>query len=95
MTAVKHFPAVLHGMGAESEPVCTLETWQERLSGGRPITRCRITDDPPALPDGPYDLLVEGHSISARKASGQWQLIFLSPEIDLDGVTDWTPGTAS
>lgn len=92
MNSVRRFPAVLRGMGVESQ--CALEIWHERSSTGRDFTRCRIVDDPPFLPDGPYEVLFAGHSVSTRKSHGKWELIFLSPEIN-PGAAGWAPGAAS
>lgn len=50
-------------------------------------------DDPPFLPDGPYEVLFAGQSVSTRKTSGSWELIFLSPAINVDPAS-WTPGMA-
>ena len=85
MTSVRRFPAVLRGMSIESK--CTLEIWQERSSTGRDFTRCRIVGDPPFLPDGPYQVFFAGQSVNTRKVFGAWELIFLSPEIDLSGAS--------
>lgn len=91
MNSVRRFPAVLRGMSVESK--CTLEIWQERSSSGRDYTRCRIVDDPPFLPDGAYQLFFAGHTVNTRKIFGAWELIFLSPEIDLSGG-NWAPDLA-
>lgn len=92
MNFVRHFPAVLRGMGVESK--CTLETWQERSSSGRNYTRCRIVDAPPFLPDGAYELRFADHTIATRKNQGAWELAFLSPEINIE-PKGWSPEAAS
>lgn len=75
-------------MGLESK--CTLEAWQERSSSGRVFTRCRIADDDPTLPDGPYEVAFGGGSVKTHKTSGAWELVFLSPEMKLDPSL-WPP----
>jgi hypothetical protein len=75
-------------MGLESQ--CTLEAWQERSSTGRVFTRCRIVDDAPELPDGPYEIVFPGGSVRTRKTSGAWDLVFLAPDTHIDPAF-WTP----
>jgi hypothetical protein len=67
--------AVVRGMGVEAP--CILETWKEKSSSGRVFTRCRVVEDPPNLPDGPYDVTIDGQTFSTRRWSGAWDLIYL------------------
>jgi len=60
---------------------CTVETWQEQSSSGRSYTRCRIVNEPPDLPDGPYQLEFADHKVPTRRWSGLWELIFIVPAI--------------
>lgn len=77
---VVRVPAELRGMGAVAG--CVLETWQERSSAGRSITRCRIVDDPSDLPDGVYDVNFAGTRLTTWKRCGIWELTFLaSPDL--------------
>jgi hypothetical protein len=46
--------------------------------------RCRIVDDPPTLPDGPYTLFFAGRSVTTRKFDGAWMLTFLPAGINLE-----------
>lgn len=73
--SVVRVSAFLRGMGVEAS--CTLETWKERSSSGRVFTRCRVVEDPANLPDGTYDLTIEGQTFSAKRWSGIWDLIYL------------------
>ena len=73
---------VLRGMGCEAD--CRLLTWKETSTKGRVFTRCRILDDPPSLPDGPYRIFFAGYSVPTRKFEGSWMLTFLPPGIDLE-----------
>lgn len=61
---------------------CSIETWKEPSSTGRTYTRCRITDDPPALPDGEYLVEFAGHTVRTHKYHGKWELTFLSPDLE-------------
>lgn len=61
---------------------CIVETWQERSSSGHVFTRCRIINDPPHLPDGPYQLEFAGHTMRTAKSSGKWELVFFVPELE-------------
>lgn len=67
--------AMVRGMGVEAS--CMLETWQERSSSGRVFTRCRMTGDPANLPDGNYEVTIDGQTFSTRRWSGTWDLIYL------------------
>lgn len=68
----------------ECEAECELITWIERSSSGRTFMRCRIVNEPPSLPEGPYDLSFGGHTVSTRKFDGCWMLTFLPPGINLE-----------
>ena len=63
---------------------CTVETWSERSSSGRRITRCRILNEPPELPDGPYQVEFAGHTVSTYRLLGRFELSFVTFDIDLD-----------
>lgn len=91
MNSIVRIPAVLHSMGNESR--CTLEMWQERSSTGRVFTRCRIIDDSPSLPDGPYQVRFGDQAITTRKFPVVWELSFIPHELHLDRP-DWLPGVA-
>lgn len=58
--------------------------WKEFSTTGRVYGRCRIVDDPPTLPDGPYTLFFAGHSVTTRKFDGAWMLTFLPAGINLE-----------
>lgn len=73
---------VLRGMGCEAD--CGLQMWKESSTTGRVYGRCRIVDDPPTLPDGPYTLFFAGHSVATRKFDGAWMLTFLPAGINLE-----------
>jgi hypothetical protein len=75
-------PAVLHGTAdcAGVHAMCALEMWSEQSSHGRLYTRCRITDEPPELPDGAYEIEFEARKITTRKNEGHWELTFLWPD---------------
>lgn len=85
MSSLARIPAALHGPEAESN--CILEAWQESSSTGRVFTRCRITDESPEVPDGPYQVVFANHRVKTWKTSGNWELIYLSPEIGADLFT--------
>lgn len=74
---VIRIPALLHGMG--QVVTCVVETWQEESSSGRLYTRCRISNEPPELPDGPYRVEFSDWRIQTNKYQGQWELMFLAP----------------
>lgn len=82
MRSVARVPAVLRAPDIDSK--CTLEVWQESSSTGRIFTRCRIIDETPEVPDGPYQVLFANHAVSTWKTGGAWELVFLSPEIGSD-----------
>jgi hypothetical protein len=73
---------VLQGMDREAD--CGLITWKERSTSGRVYTRCRIVDEPPDLPEGPYTLSFARHTVPTRKFDGCWTLTFLPPGIDIE-----------
>jgi hypothetical protein len=79
---VTRVSAVLRGAGAARGlgGMCILEIWTELSTQGRRFTRCRITDDPPELPDGAYEVEFAGHRIVTNKWGGQWELAFLWPQ---------------
>lgn len=72
---VLRIPAVLRGM--EQTADCVVETWQEESASGRFYTRCRISDDPPELPDGPYRVEFSDWHVPTNKYQGKWELMFL------------------
>lgn len=76
MTPRVQVPAILRGKHGEVR--CVVETWTERSSTGRVITRGRILHDPPHLADGLYEVTFAGQTITTKKWSGEWQLNFLS-----------------
>lgn len=82
MNSHARIPAVLRSPEVESK--CTLEVWQESSSTGRIFTRCRITDDPPELPDGQYQVVFGHHKVKTWRSSGYWELVFLPPEAGAD-----------
>lgn len=75
-------PGFLRGMAREAE--CTVEMWKEASSSGRVYSRCRITDEPTDLPDGPYTVFFAGRRIHTAKWWGRWSLSFLPQSFDLD-----------
>jgi hypothetical protein len=79
LSEVTRVPAVLHGVSdiAEVGGMCTLEVWVEQSSRGRHYIRCRITDDPPQLPDGEYRLEFDRYRLMTSKHEGQWGLSYL------------------
>lgn len=79
---VFRIPAILYG--ADTVSSCTVETWQERSSSGRTINRCRILNEPPDLPDGPYQVEFAGHTVSTYRLLGHFELSFVTFDIDLD-----------
>lgn len=69
--------------------MCTLEMWTELSSGGRPLTRCRIIDDPPELPDGTYQLEFLGQRVITNKFDGRWGLSYLGLQVSREnGLKD-------
>lgn len=80
MGEVVRIPGILSATGIVAP--CIVETWKERSSSGHVFTRCRIINDPPQLPDGPYDLEFGGHKVTTRKLSGKWELVFFVPEME-------------
>jgi hypothetical protein len=73
-------PAILRGSHGNVGK-CLLDCWTEKSSAGKTYTRCRITDDPPELPDGEYLLqLPNEKAIRTNKHRGMWALGFLAPE---------------
>lgn len=83
LNEVTRVPSVLHGIGdiADTGGMCTLEVWVEQSSQGRHYIRCRITDDPPQLPDGEYRLEFERYRLVTSKHDGQWGLSYLKPGV--------------
>lgn len=81
MTDAFRIPAVLRGMDVVSG--CILEAWPERSSSGRVFMRCSVTEYPPDLPDGAYQMALVGHTVFLKRWHGKWDLNFLPPEIDL------------
>lgn len=77
---VVRIPGILSGPGVVAP--CIVETWQERSSAGHVYTRCRIINDPPHLPDGPYELEFGGHKLRTGKYVGKWELVFFVPELE-------------
>ena len=75
--------AVLRSLQSFRVDGCVLETWKEHASSGKVYTRCRITQEPSDLPDGPYRVEFAGQSIRTRKCEGQWELVFLAPDIKI------------
>ena len=73
--SVVRLGAMVRGMGVEAS--CILETWQERSSSGRVFTRCRMAGDPANLPDGTYEVTIDGQTFSTKRWSGAWDLIYL------------------
>ena len=71
-------PAVLCGADG-SLSHCKVETWKERSSSGKSYTRCRIVDDPPALPDSEYTIEFAGRTVRTNKYQGKWELTFVAP----------------
>jgi hypothetical protein len=69
---------MLRGMGRVA--YCVLEIWREESSSGRACTRCRIANDAPGLPDGPYRVEFSHYSVRTRKQKGNWELVFIVPE---------------
>lgn len=75
-------PALLSGPDALVAR-CFVELWKEHSSTGRTYTRCRITDDPQALPDGEYVVEFAGQSVRTHKYHGRWELVFLFREPEM------------
>lgn len=75
---IVRIPGVLRATGIVAG--CIVETWKERASDGGIYTRCRIADDPPQLPDGPYVLGFGPHSIPTNKFEGRWEPVVLAAE---------------
>lgn len=82
MASVIRVEALVRGMGHEAR--CILETWKERSSTGRVFTRCRMSEGPPDLPDGSYEISIGEQSFSTRRWSGLWELTFLPSWIRID-----------
>lgn len=74
---VLRFPAVLRGMSKVA--YCMLEIRRRDSSTGH-CTHCRIADDPPELPDGPYRVEFARYSVQTRKYRGKWEPVFAVPE---------------
>jgi hypothetical protein len=74
--------AVLHSVHPAQDVggMCTLEVWNEVSSRGRRFIRCRITNDPPELPDGAYRVEFAGYRVVTNKLEGHWELSFLWPQ---------------
>jgi hypothetical protein len=70
--------------GPETDSKCILEAWQESSSTGRVFTRCRITNEPADLPDGPYQVIFGKHAVKTWKSLGNWELVYLPPEAGTD-----------
>ena len=62
---------------------CRVEIWEEQSSSGRIYSRCRITDEPPELPDGPYMVEFGHQSIRTNRYHEKWELAFLPPHIQV------------
>lgn len=77
-------PAVLRAVGTMMFAGCVVETWKQFSSSGKAYTRCRIANDPPDLPDGPYMIEFAGHVVRTNKVDGRWELVFLAPDIRID-----------
>lgn len=77
---VVRIPGILSAKGIVA--ACIVETWNERSSTGHVFTRCRIVNDPPHLPDGPYEVEFAGHKVPTRKTSGKWELVFFVPAVE-------------
>ncbi|HLJ76013.1 MAG TPA: hypothetical protein VKT75_01295 [Acidobacteriaceae bacterium] len=77
-------PAVLRAVGTMMFVDCVVETWKQFSSYGKAYTRCRIANDPPHLPDGPYILEFAGQFIRTNRVDGRWELVFLAPNISID-----------
>lgn len=75
-------PALLSGSDG-SVARCFVETWNEESSTGKTYTRCRITDEPPELPDGPYMVEFAEQSLRTNKYQGKWELVFLAPDVEI------------
>jgi hypothetical protein len=75
-------PAVLSGPDGIVTR-CFVETWTEQSSTGKTCTRCRITDDPPELPDGDYMVEFAEQSVRTKRHHGKWQLVFLCPDLEM------------
>lgn len=76
-------PAALRSLESLHVASCLLETWKEHSSVGKTYTRCRITDEPPELPDGPYMVEFAHQSLRTNKYQGKWELTFLAPDVDI------------
>ena len=75
---IVRIPGVLRAPGIVAG--CLVETWKERAFNGEVHTRCRIADDPPQLPDGPYTLRFGRHAVPTNKFEGNWEPVVLAPE---------------
>ena len=73
-------PALLCGPDGTIN-TCRVEIWEEQSSSGRTYSRCRITDEPPDLPDGPYMVEFADHSIRTIRYHENWELVFLPPHV--------------
>ena len=76
-------PAALRSLESFYVAGCLLETWNEYSSVGKAYTRCRITDEPPELPDGPYMVEFADQSLRTNKYQGKWELVFLAPDLEI------------
>lgn len=68
---IVRIPGVLRAAGIIAG--CMVETWKERAFDGAIYRRCRIADDPPQLPDGPYLLKFGRYSVPTNKFEGKWE----------------------
>lgn len=71
-------PGVLRAAGLIAG--CIVEMWKERAFNGEVYTRCRISDDPPQLPDGPYMLRFAQYALPINKFEGNWEVGVLAVE---------------
>lgn len=73
---IARIPGVLRAAGIVAG--CIVETWKERAFNGEIYTRCRVVNDPPQLPDGPYMLRFSRYSIPTNKFEGKWEPMALA-----------------
>lgn len=78
---IVRIPGVLRRAGLVAG--CIVETWNEQGFNGKMYTRCRIANDPPQLPNGPYILRFARYSIPTNKFEGKWEPVVLEAESQL------------
>lgn len=78
---IVRIPGVLRAAGVIAG--CVVEAWKERATDGEIYVRCRIANDPPQLPNGPYLLRFGRYSVPTNKFEGAWEPVVLAPDSQL------------